>query len=251
MNFTSDFQWQPNWKILIFAGLFLPLTISLGFWQLDRADQKKQILAAQIAQQQLPPISTDQWREDKNNHLRRVVLQVSLNADRYLLLANRIMDGQVGYEVISLGYLTSGLSGPVLINRGWVPASLDRSELPLIQTPEEQQIVTGYYYCPEANSMIRQSTDYDGSWPAILYDLDDSAMQQIFDAAERPLACEIRIDETSPLSFNARWEIVNQTEAKHLGYAVQWFLMAFALIILALFSNSNLGDLFRRGTDNK
>ncbi len=249
MNFPSDFKWQPNWKILVFVGLFLPLTISLGFWQLDRAAQKKEILQAQSMQQELEPISNGEWQEDRANHLRRVVLQMNLDPDKYLLLANRLMDGQVGYEVISLGYLSTQGGTPILINRGWVEASLDRSQLPEIKTPVGLQLVTGYYYCPEANSMIRQSAEFDGNWPAILYAVDTSAMQVVFNASERPLACEVRIDPSSPLSFKVRWEVVNQTEAKHIGYAVQWFLMAFALIILALFSNSNLGAFFRRGTN--
>ena len=33
-------------KILIFAIIFVPITISLGFWQIDRAEEKKQIIAS-------------------------------------------------------------------------------------------------------------------------------------------------------------------------------------------------------------
>ena len=32
-------------KILIFTFIFMPITFSLGLWQLDRADEKRNILA--------------------------------------------------------------------------------------------------------------------------------------------------------------------------------------------------------------
>lgn len=246
MNFSTKFHWQPNWKILLFVAVFLPLTVALGFWQLDRADQKRAILAAQEMQAQLPAFTSENWQQDSLNHLRQVDLQLSFEAYRHLLLANRLVEGKVGYEVISLAYSSNQPARAQLVNRGWVPASFDRNDLPEIESVAGLQRVQGYYYCSEPNSMIRQSTEFDGSWPAIVFDLDDSAMQQIFpDEGQRPVACEIRLDASSPLAFYVDWQIVNQPVAKHIGYAVQWFSMAFALIILALFSNSNLANFFR------
>ena len=230
---------------------FLPVTITLGFWQLDRAEQKREILSAQEQQQSLNPLTNNSWLQDRANHLRRVDLVVDMDSDRYMLLANRIINAQVGYEVISLAQIANTETDPqlVLINRGWVPASLNRDELPVISDAFGIWQIQGYYYCPEANSMIQHSTDFDGTWPAIIYGLDESAMEQIFiDQEQRPLACEIRLDQVSPLALTAQWQLVNQSVEKHIGYAVQWFLMGFALIILALFSNSNLGRFFSKGS---
>lgn len=219
----------------------------LGFWQLDRAEQKRQILATQERQRQLPPLKNTDWSHDRANHLRSVDMQLRFDPDRFLLLANRLVGGQVGYEVIAIAHFVEGASSILLVNRGWVPASLDRNELPQPEPIEGIQAVRGYYYCPEPNSMIRESSEFNGAWPAIVFSLDESAVQQIFAEEERPLPCEIRLDAHSPAAFHVDWQIVNQSVAKHIGYAVQWFSMAFALIILALFSNSNLGSFFRRG----
>ncbi len=246
MNFSSHFLWQLNWKILLFVAVFLPLTVVLGFWQLDRAEQKREILAAQLSQQSLPAIENHNWRQDPENHLRAVNLSLNFDAERYMLLANRMRNGRVGYEVLGIAYLSDDEGMPVLVNRGWVQASLDRSELPEISQPQETSRVAGYYYCPQPNSMISQSTEYSGEWPALVYDLDQEAVDQIFEPAQRPLPCEVRIDSASPLALLAEWEIVNQKVETHIGYAVQWFSMAIALIILALFSNSNLAVFFRR-----
>ncbi|MFN2360435.1 MAG: SURF1 family cytochrome oxidase biogenesis protein, partial [Marinobacter sp.] len=41
-------RWQFDWRLLLFSGLFLPLLIGLGAWQLERAQEKN----AQLAQWQ-------------------------------------------------------------------------------------------------------------------------------------------------------------------------------------------------------
>ena len=253
MIYSNKFQWQPNWKILLFVAVFLPLTCALGIWQLDRVEEKREILAAQEKQQNLPPIENHNWQQDAENHLREVDLNLNFDSERHLLLANRLRNGQVGYEVLGVAYLPGENKPPVLVNRGWVQASLNRNELPEVSQPQGTSRVRGYYYCAQPNSMISQATEYAGEWPAVVFDLNQEAVDQIFEPAQRPLPCEVRIDSASPLALLAGWEILNQTVEKHIGYAVQWFSMAFALIILAVFSNSNLAVLFRRtntGTSN-
>jgi len=37
--------WWPGWKMLTFVGLFLPLLLVLGNWQIDRAHYKQQLQA--------------------------------------------------------------------------------------------------------------------------------------------------------------------------------------------------------------
>ena len=37
-------HWQFDWRLLVFSGLFLPLLISLGVWQLNRAAEKTALL---------------------------------------------------------------------------------------------------------------------------------------------------------------------------------------------------------------
>ena len=243
MSIFRDFHWQPNGKILIFVGLFLPLTIVLGFWQLDRADQKRIILDAQQTKRAMPALINDQWDETADRHLRQTRLQLTFDADHYLLLANSMRNGQVGYEVIGVA-TAEGIESALLVNRGWVPASFDRADLPKVSFPEGEVLVEGYYYCSEENRLIADSQT-GSDWPKVIYDLDASLMQQLVSSGIATQPCAVRLENYSPLAFLADWQIVNQSVEKHVGYAVQWFLMATALIILALFANSNLGDLFR------
>ncbi|PTB95618.1 SURF1 family protein, partial [Marinobacter sp. Z-F4-2] len=33
-------RWQFDWRLLMFSGLLLPVLLSLGVWQLNRAEEK-------------------------------------------------------------------------------------------------------------------------------------------------------------------------------------------------------------------
>ena len=52
---VQQFHWQPNKKLLVLVFFLFPLLILLGFWQLDRADEKSAIVAAFSANQQAVP----------------------------------------------------------------------------------------------------------------------------------------------------------------------------------------------------
>lgn len=54
----------------------------------------------------------------------------------------------------------------------------------------------------------------------------------------------LRLDQQET-NFNADWPVINVQPAKHTGYAVQWFALATALVVLTLFASSNLSDRFR------
>ncbi len=243
LSWFRDFHWQGNPKILSFVAFFLPLTIGLGFWQLDRAEGKRDILAELQARQNLPALTNETLDASPASHLRQVALRLSLDSgERHILLANSLLGGTVGYEVIAIGR-SPQLPSPVLVNRGWVQASLDRSQMPEVETPRGEQLFQGVWYCSQDNPMI-EDRPAEISWPAILYELNPTSISSLF-GEPVPSACALRLDAASPYAFVANWTIINQSVEKHIGYAVQWFLMATALIILALFANSNLGDLLR------
>ena len=70
---TADkFLWQPNAKLLLFVCLMTPLLISLGYWQLDRAEEKRQILAEFVGNQQSAPAALVDLSGDTNLQYRAV-----------------------------------------------------------------------------------------------------------------------------------------------------------------------------------
>ena len=248
MPTTISFQWQPNGKILVFILVFLPLTLGLGFWQLDRAAEKSQILAQQEAKIQLAPLHNQQLLSTPDLHLRQFDLRVEFDPERWFLLDNRVRNGQPGYEVLNLARLAD-TDKLVLVNRGWVAASLDRNQLPDIETPAEEIAISGYIYAPGESYFALGEQPWSGGWPERIQNPDTAVIGERLVDGDNLLPIQLRLAADDPLAFVAEWPLVNQSPQKHIGYAVQWFVMSLALVILGVFANSNLSRLFATKRD--
>ena len=55
----ANVRFKLNWKLAIFVVVFFPLTLTLGFWQLDRASQKQQLIDEHGSLVMRAPISID------------------------------------------------------------------------------------------------------------------------------------------------------------------------------------------------
>lgn len=240
---SPSFQWQWNGKIAIFVLIFLPLTIGLGIWQLQRAEEKRDILAEQAERRDQPALTSPAALADTEGlHLRRFELDVVFDQRRWFLLENRMYSGRPGYEVLSLARPIDG-QGLLLVNRGWVPASLDRSELPDIQTPIGQVRISGYIYRQQESFFRLGEQSWSGRWPERLQHPDVELIRERLEDGDRLVPARFRLDADNPHAYAIDWEVVNQSPARHIGYAVQWFALALALFILAVFANSNLAAL--------
>lgn len=228
-------QWQFNWKISVFTALFLPLLIGLGFWQLQRAAQKEHIQAEfdQKIKQTAQDISTVNTQTSPAElAFLPVVLTGTVDNEHYFLLDNRTHEGKVGFEVISPLYTKDGST--YLINRGWVQAKSTRDELPSIPPLNKDITLTGNIYVPAGDAFILGSDELTLNWPKIISDTDVSLMGKLLRKSVFPYT--IRISQDLHDDLIRQWPVVNMTPAKHLAYAVQWFAMALALIILFVVS---------------
>src|SRR5690606_28900045 len=121
--------------LVIFAILLLPLLVWLGFWQLERAAEKTAILTELAERRALPALEASQIKappltnEEPDWRHRQVRLLGRYHPTLQWLLDNRIHEGRPGYEVLTAFELDAG-QGWILVNRGWLPAPLERSQLP-------------------------------------------------------------------------------------------------------------------------
>ena len=81
-------------KILIFAIIFVPITISLGFWQIDRAEEKKQIIASYDELLTSEPIGLKSNTTYKNW---QPVMTVGRFKDTVIFEDNAIVNGRAGF----------------------------------------------------------------------------------------------------------------------------------------------------------
>ncbi|HBM08322.1 MAG TPA: cytochrome oxidase biogenesis protein Surf1,facilitates heme A insertion, partial [Pseudomonas sp.] len=78
----------------------LPFLVWLGFWQLERADQKRDMLARQEAREAAAPLGPEQIETLQDPAYARINLQGSFDAEHSFLLDSRTRDGRVGVELL-------------------------------------------------------------------------------------------------------------------------------------------------------
>ena len=118
-----------------------PLLVSLGFWQLDRAAEKRALATAYEASQRLPPVEINGELASAETSYQWVSATATGQfGGKTILLDNRIRNAKAGYEILT-PFMTNGIT--VLINRGWVPAASNRELPPDISTPSGTQRISG------------------------------------------------------------------------------------------------------------
>lgn len=238
------FQWQPNRGVLALVVLFLPLTVALGFWQLDRAAYKQQLVNDYRLRAEAPPrplLQVDLESDNGDHDYRRVEARGVFDNQRTLLLDGRIREGRPGYEVVVPFRLADGRW--LLVNRGWIAGSLNRAELPVVPPVTGEVVVTGYLYRPPGEPFTLGDEIWLETWPQVLQNLDPAWLSE---QLSLPLP-DYRLRLAPGIgALEADWDVVSVQPDKHTAYAVQWFAMALALAVLAVFANSNLASLLSR-----
>ena len=237
------FQFTPNWRVIALGVLLTPVLVSLGFWQLHRADEKRQLLAAFQQKRERGPVPIEQLDPGGNLYYQPVRLRGEYLRGKNLLLDNRIRRGRFGYEVVT-PFLLADSSRIVLVNRGWVPGDSSRRTLPAIDQSAGRVELTGDIYVPQGKPVTLAEERASG-WPRVVQNVDIEGLRKAF---RRPLfPYTVRLNGDAPGAYQPNWTIVNLTPARHTAYAVQWFAMSAALVLAVVFANSNLWALIKRG----
>lgn len=236
---TQGFHWQPNKNLLLLSLCLFPLMIALGFWQLDRADEKQRILNQYNANQQASPAGVEGLLSRTNLQYRSAWLEGELDAKRRIILDNRVANGKPGYEILE-ALNVAGMGQMILVNRGWVPASLDRNILPQIEAVEGQVKFRGVLYQSLGGYRLDDGISQVAEWPARVGWITAERAEELF--AESFFPYQLRLDQDSPGALQTGWATVSVQPAKHTGYAVQWFAMALVLLVMTVIANSNLAD---------
>ncbi|MHA6491722.1 SURF1 family protein [Pseudomonas borbori] len=220
---------KPGMLPSLLVLLLLPGLVALGFWQLARADEKRELLATHQARQAAAPISLTELERHADPAYVRVQLHGYFDADHSFLLDNRTRDGKVGVEVLQPFYdQRSGLW--LLVNRGWLPWP-DRRVMPTFATPDTSLNLQASVYVPLGEPFQLQGQPATG-WPRMLTVVKPDVLWQ--QLGRGGLSYEVRL-EPGPASFQAEWPVVAMSPDKHLGYAVQWFALAAALLGLFIY----------------
>ena len=229
MRFGS-LEFRPGrWPTLITLLMF-GILLSLGFWQLDRADQKRALLAEYQA-----GTTTALLRLDANlSSVEGLQYQSASVSGRYdaahqFLLDNRTHNGMAGYEVLTPLKLTGAAVG-VLVNRGWVPLGGSREYLPAVAVGGGERSVTGRIRDVSEKGFSLGREQARTGWPYRILRVDIAAPEHELGYPLLPLV--LLLDPAQPDGYARDWHPLTFGPERNVGYAVQWFSLATTLLII-------------------
>lgn len=222
------------------AAVLMGMFIALGMWQLNRAQEKQAILDTHALRSQQPPVELTLPLTDKPRlRYRRVEVTGRFDPDRQFLLDNQVRRGQVGYHVLTPLRVT-GKQG-LLVDRGWIPLGGSRDQLPEIPVTNDAVRLRGTIYVPYEQGFSLGGMDAgERVWPRRVQFVD---FEQMGARVGLALAgATLRLDPKSPHCYRCEWQIAPFTPERHLGYAVQWFALALALLVIFIVVNVKRGE---------
>lgn len=210
--------------------LLVPGFTALGFWQLGRAQEKRELQSQYDRRASEPPILLgDQIRPAAELQFFRVQARGTYDTEYQILWDNRIHHGVAGYHVIT-PFRIAGGDTRVLVNRGWVPMGPDRAHPPATDPPRGTVTVTGVAVVPRPEFTLGQLDPLDRTRVTVWQQLD---LARYAKKVGWPLQrIVILLDPQSPGGYVREWARLDTGIAMHQGYAFQWFMFAATTLVL-------------------
>lgn len=212
--------------LIIAYALGLAFLLTLAGWQVTRGLHKAAVIDSANAginsYQPLRNLPAD----PAEFSYQTATLQGSWDEARIILLANRIYQNQLGYEVIVPFRLADGKL--ILVNRGWVKQG-EEGNLPTLQGTSSK----GTLYLPKKGFTLGQSIQPEqlntAQWPKTSLYMDIAQFAQALQEPLSPLL--LVLDDTDANSLTRIWKPVVIQPERHYAYALQWFGLAVAFMI--------------------
>lgn len=230
---------------IVLTVLGMALFIRLGFWQLDRAEQK-QALLAQYEVGQRSQVEITPQNADRLSRYQRVRVSGHFDASHQILLDNMPSHtGRPGYRVLTP---LQSSAGWLLVDRGWLPLGATRAILPDISVSDAERNLTGTMDALPRAGLQLADPPFDASapWPRVLSFPAQSALEQ--QLGRKLIPGVLLLDASQPDGYERVWEAhLGFKPERHIGYAVQWFALASAAAIIFLL----MGFRTKKATDER
>lgn len=216
------------WLVLITVAAFL-LLIKLAWWQWQRSAEKELQLNQIHSWQRQGPLSWQDAHQRSAAELDGAPLQGVAHwlAPKIWLIDNQIWQGKAGYDVLVPVQLSHN-TPVLLVNLGWVAAPTDRNQLPQISVPAEFAL-DGVLRTRLGAFRLGQNLEDLGQWPMRLQTVEP---QTLASQIGQPLFSGVFYQQQTP--FIHHYKAVVMQPEKHRAYAVQWLLLAVAVLIVAM-----------------
>lgn len=227
----------------MFVVIFLPLFVSLGVWQLNRATEKEQML--NVRQQ---PVELTEVNALQPPLYRTSQISAPLSSEPLFLLDNRTHDGQFGYEVFALAQTPSG---HVAVSLGWVAGSADRTKLPSVSVPVALAGQTVTWRRAPANALLGVDANSRHSQSKDTWIVQALTRDWIESITGQSVLGFAQLNDAEATGVGpVIWQATVMSPTKHRAYAVQWFCMAAALLAMFVYAGFKPVSGLKTDTEN-
>ena len=162
----------------------------------------------------------------------RVAVSGRLDGEHQFLLDNRTWRGRAGYEVLTP--LARRDAPLLLVDRGWVPFTGTRAELPDVRlaTGTASVELTGRLaLLPSPGLAIgRAAPSAAAPWPKVTSYPDVTQLATALGAAISPRI--LLLDPAARLGYVRDWQPPGLPPLRHYAYAIQWWTFAALTLLL-------------------
>lgn len=234
MTRLSDLPAQSSVKmsqviaVVVTVAVFLLLS-KLAWWQWQRAEEKTQQLENISAWQRQDGVDISLVNQKMLSTLDGAPLQGQVQwIPPYIwLIDNQIVGGKVGYDVL-IPVRVPNQQNVLLLNLGWTSAQAERSLLPQVQIPTVIEL-QGLLRVSPRPFVLGQNIESRSDFP---HRIQAVVPAELSAASGMPLLDAVFYQQSS--NFIPHYQPVILPPEKHRAYALQWALLAVAVIFVAL-----------------
>lgn len=226
----------PSLPLTLLTVIVLGILVSLGRWQLRRADEKQVLYTAFASGGGATLTVTGTTRPlPRYQH---VEARGHYDPDHQVLIDNMTSsDGRAGYYVLTPLALEAG--GWLLVNRGWVPLTSSRRILPDVGVGAASRVVHGRTdHLPVPGIHMGTPAALAAPFPAVATYPGVAELAAVLGVERLAPAGEVvLLDAAEPDGYLRQWSPPGLPPLRHLAYAVQWFGLALTLVVIWFVTN--------------
>ncbi len=211
--------------------------VKLGFWQLERGNQKQQLEQVILARANAPyteisaVLAVNDWQE-KNVSGMKVKVSVVPGPFPIILLDNQTFEGGVGYLAFQIVSLSHDPAKQTLLELGFVKGASSRALLPEVKTLLVPYDITGRLYRKSTNPLSSDLMAEMGDTIRV-QNLNINQLSQLLNIELIPMV--IQPDNLEQWPYPFPWNPLPLTSEKHFAYSFQWFAMAGVFLLITIF----------------
>lgn len=224
------YRFEPRLFTTLAAAAGIAVTLALANWQLGRAHEKEAAAARlEMLAKDAPVRVPAAELKAEDIEWRRVTARGRFEPRYAVLIDNRVRRGVAGFHVMMPLAIEGSGGRHVLVNRGWIAGTPERSRLPEVTTPPDTIEVTGLAVTPSKRFLELSSATAEGR---VWQNLTLERYRQAMPISVQPFV--ILQESALEDGLTRDWDPPNLGVNTHYGYAFQWLALALTVLVFYL-----------------